>query len=64
MDRENRKILKAVIFSVVFILFSLILMPAVIRLLGTNWGKIFYGFLSVVSVGLAIRLRILYRRLG
>jgi hypothetical protein len=53
----NKTILRTIIITQVFTLFSLIFMPVLIQLLSEAWGRVLYALLALVSIGLALALR-------
>jgi hypothetical protein len=63
VDPQTKSAFQAVIFSILFVLLFLILLPAVVRLLDETWGRVLYGVLVLGAVGVAFRLRLLAKRL-
>lgn len=64
MDPQTRSALQTIVFSLLFVLLFLILLPAVVKLLGETWGKILYGVLVAGALGVAFRLRLLSQRIS
>lgn len=62
MDPTVRTVLHTLIFSVLYLLFFVIVLPSVLRLLDQSSGKMVFGGLVSGGVILAIRLRQLSRR--
>jgi hypothetical protein len=63
VDPQTKSAFQAVIFSILFVLLFLILLPAVVKLLDETWGRVLYGVLVLGAVGVAFRLRLLAKRL-
>ena len=62
--RDNvKESLHSLIFSVLFVLLFLILLPLVVKTMDERAGKILYGALAAGAVGVAIRLRIVARKM-
>lgn len=62
MDPTIRTVLHTLIFSVLYLLFFVIVLPSLLRLLDQTSGKIIFGVLVGGGVILAIRLRQLSRQ--
>lgn len=62
MDPTVRTVLHTLIFSVLYLLFFVIVLPSLLRVLDQSSGKIVFGALVFGGVVLAIRLRHLSRR--
>ena len=63
LDPITKNGFNIVIFSLLYIILFLILIPPLIKMLDDVWGKIFYGVLVAGAVVVAFRLRSLSRNL-
>ena len=57
MDPTVKTVLHTLIFSVLYLLLFVIVLPSLLRILDHASGKILFGVLVFGAVGLAIRLR-------
>jgi len=62
LDREIKQAFQVIIFSLLFILLFLILMPPLMGFIQERWGKILYGVLVAGAFFVALRLRLLARK--
>jgi hypothetical protein len=62
-NNDVKEVLNALIFSVLFVMFFVILMPVLLKFMDARAGKIAYALLSAAAVALAVRLRALARRI-
>jgi hypothetical protein len=52
-----KPILRLVVVTLTFLLFSMVFLPALIRYLQQPWGRVVYGFFTAVCIALALLLR-------
>ena len=53
----NRPLMRLIVWTHIFALFFLMMMPSLIRWLGWMWGKILYALMVVIGIGFALALR-------
>lgn len=64
MDIQPIKILlHTLVITVLYVIFFIILIPPLIAVLPLPWGKVLYGVLVAIAVGLSFRLRLLSQKL-
>ncbi len=61
MDPKNKAFQQTVVFSLLYVILFLVLLPPLIKLLDGRAGKILYGVLTAGAVAVALRLRFLSR---
>ena len=63
MDPKVKTCLQALIFSFMYAILFLVLLPVLLKIMDQQNGKILYGVLVAGGLAVALRLRFLSRRL-